>query len=212
MVSDRLNHPLPGHTASKFSKNSTSHNNITAFRDILTFCKYQFCHSNPTNMQYFLSTEHFNAQWQFYTENEVRELANKDVFTIDHYADSEIFNPDIQNFILEYGDLFRTVSAEMPDAWALGLREKRQLKGMDPQIQLRFQQLKTWLKQVICELLGSIDWENKSTKEIILLIITTMIPYFAATGGLPLPAVILPIMIAVIAKIMKLGVDAVCTS
>jgi hypothetical protein len=29
---------------------------------------------------------------------------------------------------------------------------------------------------------------------------------------LPLPAVILPIMIAVIAKIMKLGVDAVCTS
>jgi hypothetical protein len=61
-------------------------------------------------------------------------------------------------------------------------------------------------------LLGSIDWENKSTKEIILLIITTMIPYFAATGGLPLPAVILPIMIAVIAKIMKLGVDAVCTS
>jgi hypothetical protein len=39
-----------------------------------------------------------------------------------------------------------------------------------------------------------------------------MIPYFAATGGLPLPAVILPIMIAVIAKIMKLGVDAVCTS
>lgn len=163
-------------------------------------------------MQYFLTTEHFNERWQFYTENEVKELANKDTFTIDHYADSEIFNPDIQNFILEYGDLFRTVSAEMPDTWALGFREKRQLKGIDPQVQLRFQQLKTWLKQVICELLASMDWENKSTKEIITRIITTLIPYFAATGGLPLPAVILPIVIAVIAKILKHGVDAVCTS
>ena len=161
-------------------------------------------------MQYFLSTENFNAQWQFYTENEVKELATKDIFTIDHYADSEIFNPDIQNFILEHGDMVRTVNAEMRNTWALGLREKRQLKGMDPQIQLRFQQLKTWLKQVICELLGSIDWENKSTKEIILLIITTLIPYFAATGGLPLPSVILPIMVALLAKILKLGVDAVC--
>jgi len=61
---------------------------------------------------------------------------------------------------------------------------------------------------LICDLLGSINWENSSTMEIIRLIIIGLIPIFAATGGLP--AAVLPIVISIVAEILKRGIDLVC--
>lgn len=160
-------------------------------------------------MQTFQTADQFNSNWQFYLENEVKELANRDEFSIEHYADSEIFNPDVQNFIMAHSGMLTAVPAETHTQLALGFREKRQLRAIGIQIQTGFGQLKAWLKKVICELLGSIDWESKSTKEIISLVVLTLIPYLAATGGLP--AALLPIVIAVIAKIMKQGIDVACS-
>lgn len=157
-------------------------------------------------MQIFQAADQFDSNWQFYMENEVKQLANNDDFTIDHYSDSEIFNPDVRAFLLQYGSMVSDVRTN--EQLALGHRERRQLARIDTQIQLRFKQFKTWLKQVICELLNTIDWENTSTKEIIGLIIVALIPYFAGAGGLP--ALLLPIIIVVFAKIIKRGIEAVC--
>jgi hypothetical protein len=159
-------------------------------------------------MTIFQTAEDFNDNWQFYLENEIKSLANRDDFSIENYGDSEIFNPELTEFINQHQSIVNQVDLQPNEYFALGLREKRQLRRVASHIQTNFKRFKAWLKRLICDLLGSIEWENSSTMEIIRLIIIGLIPFFAATGGLP--AAVLPIVISIVAEILKRGIDLVC--
>lgn len=159
-------------------------------------------------MTVFQTAEDFNDNWQFYLENEIKDLANRDDFSIDHYGDSEIFNPELAAFINQHEAIVGLVDFQNYDSLALGLREKRQLRRVTSDVQTNFRRFKAWLKRLICDLLGSIDWENSSTIEIVGLIVVGLIPFFAGSGGLP--ALLLPIVVSIVAKVLKRGIDAVC--
>jgi hypothetical protein len=159
-------------------------------------------------MTVFQTAADFNNNWQFYLENEIKDLANRDDFSIDHYADSEIFNPELANFINQHQSIVNLVDLQPNESFALGLREKRQLSRVTSDVQTKFRKFKAWLKRLICDLLGSINWENSSTIEIIGLIVVGLIPFFAGSGGLP--ALLLPIVVSIVAKVLKHGIDAVC--
>jgi hypothetical protein len=151
--------------------------------------------------QAITSTVKLHSQWLFYIENELSELAVKDIFTIDHYGDSEIFNPDVQQQLKQCAHLFTSVEVNIEAKWALGFRELYELKQLDVALVQTYQQFKTWTRKLISELLGAINWKHTSTKDITALVFSHMLPYFEAAGGVPSP--LLNIVLAVIARFIR---------
>ncbi|MGJ1362011.1 hypothetical protein ACR79B_03330 [Sphingobacterium spiritivorum] len=147
-----------------------------------------------------------------YIEQEAKSLSQSDEFTINGYADRELLNPEVQAYLQSE---FVTGDYEQEDDFAKAVAASEfalsfdQDKALASKVALFgfWRKLKEKVRKVFCLAIGGIINEGElDWKEIIKLVLVALLPVFA--GGIP--AIVLPIIIALIASLMKFGYGKVC--
>lgn len=143
----------------------------------------------------------------FYIENEAHALSSRDEMAIDNYADRELFNPSMRNY-LSSEQAINLLSAEDDRMERLSLnfvQEIRETAMLPDWLRFRFRRLKRKIKQIFCrivrEISGEFDW-----KTIIKAVLIALIPIFG--GGIP--AIAAPIIVWLLARLFKYGIDQTC--
>jgi hypothetical protein len=166
----------------------------------------------------FASEEALTPDWLTYIEQEAKSLSQSDEFTIENYADRELLNPDVQSYLMATytgeedtaDDLVYSKGMNLASlgqtAFALSFEQNGALAGQTKLFGW-WKRTKESVRRVFCEVTAEIIGEGKiDWKDIIKAVRVALIPVFA--GGIP--AIILPIIIALIAAMMKLGYGKVC--
>jgi hypothetical protein len=144
--------------------------------------------------------------WTAYIENEASAISRLDDFEIDNYADRQIYNPDMQAFLAELPDTQGMLS--VADDYALTLSFSESRSQAVALFGLKFSRLKRKIREILCKIIadlagdGDLNW-----KDIIKAVLVALIPVL---GGGPLSLIVLPILISLVAKLIKRGMDAVC--
>jgi hypothetical protein len=155
----------------------------------------------------FKNETDISSDWLFYIENEAKALAQRDDFAIQNYMDREIFNPEVQKFLSS-----ETMAALLYDITAgkplqLGLAEERKAKFLPDWLRPRFRKLKKKIKHTFCDVMQNAVKES-DTKDLIKTTILALIPAF----GSGFPAAVLPILIGLVAYLLKYGLKRTCPS
>lgn len=151
----------------------------------------------------FSSQDTITQDWLLYIENEARGLSQLDDFGIQNYIDRELLNPEVKAYLHD------EFSESDGDDSAAGLYLSFTESSAAAQAGLfgGWRKLKQKIRKIFCDVVGSfsgdIDW-----KDIIKAVLVALIPAFA--GGIP--ALTLPIIIGLVASLMKYGYNQVCPS
>lgn len=160
----------------------------------------------------FNTEEAVSKDWLTYIENEARALSQTDEFTINGYADRELLNPEVQAYLQSE---FATDDNEQEDGFAKAVAASDFALSFDQNKALAskaalfgfWRKLKEKVRKVFCLAIGGVINEDElDWKETIKLVLVALLPVFA--GGIP--AIVLPIVIALIASLMKFGYGKVC--
>jgi len=145
-----------------------------------------------------------------YIMNEANSLARLDEFEIDNYSDRELLNPEMKALLegLQLPDEDQIVAGMVESIpLTLSLMENR-TTALFGGIKAKFRRMKRAIKRELCRILaeleedGTIDWPT-----IITAVLTAIAASFFAG---PVGVIVLPILVALIAKIIRRGIDAVC--
>ncbi len=152
----------------------------------------------------FNTVDDVNNNWLFYIENEAKSLAQRDGFAILNYLDREIFNPEMEEY-LSSDDLPSSLDEfDEGDSLSFNLTEGMKLNLFPEWLKRKFKKLKAMVKRIFCQVVLGIG--DLDTKSIISAVLLALIPAFA-TG---LPAAVLPIVIGLVAYLLKFGIEQTC--
>jgi hypothetical protein len=153
----------------------------------------------------FKNEADISGDWLFYIENEAKALAQREDFAIQNYVDREIFNPEVQKLLDSDAmeALLKDISGGKP--LHLGLAEERKAKFLPDWLRPRFRKLKKKIKNTFCDVMQNAVKES-DTKDLIKATILALIPSF----GTGLPAAVLPILIGLLAYLLKHGIKKTC--
>jgi hypothetical protein len=157
----------------------------------------------------FKSEVDVTDEWSFYIENEARSLAQRDRFAIENYADREATNPEMIAYLnsAETQDLQDNSDDNASfdtKMMRLSFAESAQTLRFPSWLRFRFNRLKKKVQRVFCQVvrgIGAVD-----VKTIIGAVLVALIPAFG--GGVA--ALLLPLIIALVASLLKFGLDATC--
>ncbi|MGY6520143.1 MAG: hypothetical protein ACXIUD_00320 [Mongoliitalea sp.] len=156
-------------------------------------------------INYLIESENdINDNVLFYIEDQARLLLNLNEFDIQNYMDSELFNPEVLEF-LEDESIAKSLENEPEiDNADLILNNFEKNFFLNIGKKIRFKKLKNKIRKIICKAIKEI--KDLDAKEIIGAILLALIPAF----GSGIPALLFPFIIGFIALILKYGVDYVC--
>lgn len=164
----------------------------------------------------FKSEENLTNDWLIYIEQEAHALSQGDEFTIENYADRELLNPEVQEYLLETYRSERNAQEDPEFPKAVNFHEKATLALSFDQGRVVagkaalfgfWNRTKQTVRKIFCEVTATlVGDENIDWKDTIRLILIALIPAFASG----IPAIILPIVIALLAALMKYGYGKVC--
>jgi hypothetical protein len=155
--------------------------------------------------QILFSTQNdVSNDWLFYIENEAKSLAQRDEFAITNYIDRELFNPEVKTFLASNEGQAFVNSVNEGEGLTLNLIEEMYSKSIIDWLRPRFRKLKVKIRQIFCNVVAGIG--EIDVKSIISAVLLALIPAFA-TG---LPAAVLPIIIGLIAYLIKYGIEKTC--
>lgn len=155
--------------------------------------------------QIILPNNEVNTDWVNYVKVEAEALSRLDDFSIDNYADRELFNPEMQELLGNLNE--ETDETAMPENLTLSFSESsasRAAAGLFG----RFRELKKRIRKIICEILGTVGENGVPSWEDIIR--TVLLAVAGTIFGGALGAIALPIIIAFIAKVIRRGIGAVC--
>lgn len=142
--------------------------------------------------------------WVDYIANEANAeaFALTDQFSIENYIDRETLNPLVVSFLNENKPELDNISNEANKKLSLNLYENmtisREIKGA-------FSGLKEKIRRTLCYILGE-SIEGLDIKELIKRLLIALIPAF----GAGVPFIVMPIVIGLVAMLIKYGLNYVC--
>jgi hypothetical protein len=152
----------------------------------------------------FKNEADISNDWLFYIQNEAKSLAQRDDFAIQNYLDREIFNPEVQSYLASDNAATMFNAINETETLHLNLTEGMKANFLPDWLRPRFRKLKTKVKQIFCNVVHGIG--ELDTKDIIKAVLLALIPAFASG----LPAAILPILIGLVAYLLKYGIERTC--
>jgi hypothetical protein len=152
----------------------------------------------------FQNQNDVSNDWLFYIENEAKSLAQRDDFAIQNYIDREMYNPETQSYLASENVATLLNATSETESLHLNLVEGMKANLLPDWLRPRFRKLKTKVKQIFCNVVHGIG--ELDTKEIIKAVLLALIPAFAAG----FPAAVLPIVIGLIAYLIKYGIERTC--
>ncbi|SOE19665.1 hypothetical protein SAMN06298216_0168 [Spirosomataceae bacterium TFI 002] len=130
----------------------------------------------------------------------------------DRMLEAEYLNPDMQDFLSKEGFLEDEIELNIKEFSSLNslfFVDSINSYSIDKmKFKRGFKKLKKKIHQAFCAVIGDIDWSQFDTKAIIRLVIIAIIPALGAAAGLPI--IVLPIIIALVASLIKYGIGKVC--
>jgi len=145
-----------------------------------------------------------SGTWLFYIENEARSLIQNAENDINNFMDREILNPELQDFLDDIQSQSWLSEEEHDSNLNLNYMEGLVAKNLPNRFIPKFKRVKSKVRKIFCRVVR--DIEGVEVKDIIKSTITAII----ASTGFGIPAVLIPIIIGLIALLLKYGVDAVC--
>lgn len=148
----------------------------------------------------FNKEDQITDQWLVYMENKANTLAERSELEIDNFINEELLNPQVIAFL-------NTIDLEEDDKDEIEpfVINELALKGISSPLSFfKFKKLKKKIKKIFCKV--SKELIDAKAKDIIKAVLVLLIP--ALAGGIP--ALLLPIVIGYIAKLIKKGHSAVC--
>lgn len=168
----------------------------------------------------FKTQDDITDNWLQYIENEANSLAQRDEFAIQNYSDREILNPAMRSYLeatdsdddME-GVVFAKAAGNVAmmttelSALQLDYAQEAQTITLPEWLRFRFRSIKKKVQKAFCAVVGKlIDEGQLNVKDIIKAVLIALIPAFA--GGLP--AAVLPIVIGLVAYLLKYGYAKTC--
>jgi hypothetical protein len=141
----------------------------------------------------FKNESDITSKWLFYVENEAKKLAQS----------NELLNPEVEAYLSLEEALEEEVGAQV-EALSLNLAESNHARKLPDWLRPRFRRLKSKVKKVFCQVVHGM--EDLNVKDIIKNVLLALIPIFAAG----FPAAVLPIVIGLIAYLIKYGIEKTC--
>ncbi|MCW4470524.1 hypothetical protein OGH69_16250 [Flavobacterium sp. MFBS3-15] len=166
----------------------------------------------------FAEESAISEEWLTYITNEAYALSRLSDFEIENYADREVLNPEVGQYLdqldidtEEQEFVFKSFtalsSAGAFNTFSLSFSEQRETAQFGIRL-FKFSRIKEKIRRILCQILseleedGTINW-----KEIIKAVLLALAGGFF--GG-ALGAILLPVLISLIAKIIRMGLDSVC--
>lgn len=150
----------------------------------------------------FTAEPAISDDWLTYLENEAAALSQWDEFSIKNYVDRELLNPEVQEFL--ENTFAESTEENSAEGLALSFQESILLSGK-AFLFGKWKSLKKKVQKIFCSIVGAIEKEVK-WKDILKSLLVALLPVFS--GGIP--AIVLPIVVALIAALMKFGYGHVC--
>ena len=169
----------------------------------------------------FKTPTDITENWLQYIENESRSLAQRDEFAIQNYADREILNPAVQSYLETTdddgddigGEAFAKSAGNVAmmttelAGFQLNYAQEAQWLALPEWLRFRFRRFKKKVQKIFCAVVGElIDGGELDVKGIIKAVLLALIPAFASG----LPAAVLPIVIGLVAYLLKYGYTKTC--
>lgn len=169
----------------------------------------------------FKTKDDVTDSWVQYIENESRSLAQRDEFAIQNYADREILNPAVQSYLETAdddgddigGEVFAKSAGNVAmmttelAGFQLNYAQEAQWLALPEWLRFRFRRIKKKVHKAFCVVAGELINDGKlDVKAIIKAVLIALIPAFA--GGFP--AAVLPIVIGLVAYLLKYGYAKTC--
>lgn len=149
----------------------------------------------------FSSEEEITEKLLVHIQVEANALKQNDEFVIENYIDRKVFDPEVQSYLSEEGiennRLFDIKSL------ALNKLETNEIQTLTL-FGDGFKTLKEKVRKVFCQV--AITLKDFDARGAIKTILMALIPAFT-TG---VPAVVLPIIVGLLAIILKSGIDKIC--
>lgn len=152
----------------------------------------------------FENEKDISSEWLTYIENEANSLAKDSAFEIENYLDREVLNPEMEAFLNEEKVGEWIADADDEGILALDYRAALTVKNRSRKNSKKFKKLKSKIRKIFCKIVR--ETEGIEIKDIISATIALIL-----TGiGVGISPIILPIIISLVALLLKSGVDAVC--
>ena len=151
-----------------------------------------------------LSKDEVNLDWINYVILESEAVSKLNDFEIVNYSDRELFNPEMQEVLNGIPDDGSEEKTALPLLFSFHENVAAQKLGLFRQ---KFRKLKEDIRKIICQILNGFGTDLPSWEDIIKAILLAVAgAFFGGTLG----AVILPIIVTFVAKIIKGGINSVC--
>jgi hypothetical protein len=153
----------------------------------------------------FKDKSDITAKLLFYAGNEAESLSQKTEFDIHNYLDSEVFNPDMDDYLsLESMQEHLDLEVDEKSDLSLNLKEGVAVKKLPKSFVLKFRKFKAKVRKIFCQVVRGI--KDLDPQEIIKAVLLALIPAFA--GGVAAAA--LPVVIGLVAYLIRFGIDKTC--
>lgn len=144
------------------------------------------------------------SEWIDYIKAESISLSQLDEFALERYIDTEVLNPELVQFLDTWEDEATTSSYQTTSTLSLGFTAE--MSAREQSQEKKFKRLKNEIHKIVCDVLTSITDPDTKLEDIIKIILLACISAFA-TG---LPALLLPFIIVLVAKILRKGIARLC--
>ncbi len=156
----------------------------------------------------FKNESDITTEWLSYIENEATSLSKQEDFEIDNYSDRELLNPDMQAFLHEVPDDEYPGITEISEHRALSLSFKERMLPATTKFGNSLQRLKNKIRKFLCQVLADLQSDSAlNWQAIIKAVLILLIP---SLGGGVWAVIVLPVLISLVAKVIKRGFEAVC--
>ena len=151
----------------------------------------------------FTTEADLTTDWIAYVQFKSIELSKSNDFQIESSADVELLRPDIKEFLNTWED---DDEIEEIGLKSLSLGFEAGTIASSLKENGKFKKLKEKIRKIACTVLKAIADPDSNLGDVIAAILAASIAAFS--GGLLL--ILLPLIAAVIAKLLKDGIEAIC--
>jgi hypothetical protein len=149
-------------------------------------------------------TEKNIDSWVDYVTNQSQVLSYLSDFQLDSIIDNEILNPNVQTILSD--SKLSGLANEKEETVELSLHTKSVVDVNVLRLWPNLKKLKRLVRKVFCQVMGPIADDKFDLKTVIKSVLLALVPFFA--GGVP--ALLLPVIIPIIVRLFKQGVNKVC--
>ena len=142
--------------------------------------------------------------WVDYLANQSQALSNLTDYQLNSIIDNEVLNPNVQAILSD--DNLSKIADENEESYEMNLMTKTAVNAKSLRFWPKLKKLKRRVRKAFCKVMATIGDDEFDLKKVIRDVLLLLIPIF--TGGIP--ALLLPIIIAIIVSLLRKGVSKVC--